>query len=406
MLDRPDDSVRVRSARITASSPPEVKEVPAEAQEIERTRNHMSDTIEQIQDRLTPERMADEAKETASEVTDDVQEAVTETIDHVMKEVRTTADEWSEIARVAALETIDHAIAEAKSALPTVSEQAQQVAQATIDHAIVEAKAAIRELGEQTRLAMRDATIGKVERMAQTTGESTKSFSSTLVTRVKQNPGPAALAGLGIGWLMMGGKGGSPQGQSSASSVDQLKGKSDELSSQVKDSTNQAQDKLGDAAGQAQDATGKAVDQAQDAAGKALDQAQDVTGKAVDQVQNAAGTATDQTKQVASTVTEQTKQLTGKVSTQVQQLSARFRQTVDQKPLAAGAVAVAVGSAAALIVPVTPREQQLMGGTRDKLMDKAQIGAQGLVEKVQRVAEEAGEAAEKEAKYQGLSPEE
>jgi len=394
-LDRPDDSVRVRSARITASSPPEVEEVPVEAQEIARTRNHMSDTIEQIQDRLTPERMADEAKETASEVTDDIQEAVTETVDHVMKEVRTTAEEWSEIARVAALETVDHAIKEAKAALPTMSEQAQELAQATIDHAILEAKSAIRELGGQTRLAVREATIGKVERMAQTTGESTKSFSSTLVTRVKQNPGPAALAGLGIGWLMMSGTGSSPQGQSSASSVDQLKGKSDELSSQVKDSTNQAQDKLGDAAGQAQDA-----------AGKALDQAQDATGKAVDQVQNAAGTATDQTKQVASTVTEQTKQFSGKVSTQVQQLSARFRQTVDQKPLAAGAVAVAVGSAAALIVPVTPREQQLMGGTRDKLMDKAQIGAQGLVEKVQRVAEEAGEAAEKEAKYQGLSPEE
>lgn len=394
-LNRPDDSVRVRSARITASSPPEVEEVPAEAQEIERTRNHMSDTIEQIQDRLTPERMADEAKETASEVTDDVQEAVTETVDHVMQEVRTTAEEWSEIARVAALETVDHAIKEAKAALPTVSEQAQQLAQETIDHAIAEAKAAIRELGQQSRLAMRDATIGKVERMAQTTGESTKSFSSTLVTRVKQNPGPAALTGLGIGWLMMSGKGGSSQAQSSSGTADQAKETASAASSQLKDSAGQAKDKVGDAAGQAQGATGKAVDQAQDAA-----------GKAVDQVQDAASTATAQTKEAASTVTEQAKQLTGKVSTQAKQLSSRLSESVNQKPLAAGAVALAVGSAAALIVPMTPREQQLMGGTRDKLMNQAQVGAQGLVEKVQRVAEEAGEAAEKEAKYQGLSSEE
>lgn len=394
-LDKPDDSVRVRSAKLTASGPPEVEDVPPEVQEIERTRNHMSGTIEQIQERLAPERVADEAKETASEVTDDVQEAVTETVDHVMQEVRTTAEEWSEIARVAALETVDHAIAEAKAALPTVTEQAQELAQATIDHAILEAKTAIRELGAQARLAVRDATIGKVERMAQTTGESSKSFSTTLVTRIKQNPGPAALTGLGIGWLMMSGKGSSPQGQSSANSADQLKGKTDELSSQVKDSTNQAQDKLGDAAGQAQDA-----------AGKALDQAQDATGKAVDQVQNAASTATDQTKQAASTMTEQAQQFTGKMSTQVQQLSTRFQQTVNQKPLAAGAVALAVGSATALLVPVTPREQQLMGDTRDKLMDKAQTGAQDFVGKMQRVAEEAGEAAEKEAKYQGLSPEE
>lgn len=382
-LDRPGDSVRVRGARISASSPPEVEDVPVEAQEIERTRAHMSETIEEIQDRFNPAQVAGEAKDTAAEVTEDVKEVVTETVDHALQEARTTVEEWSELARVAALETVDHAIEEAKAALPTVTEQARDLAQQTIDHAILEAKTAIRELGDQARGAVRDATIGKVERMAHTTGESTKSFSSSLMTTIKQNPGPAALTGLGIGWLMMSGKSASSQGQTSTSSTGQYKGTSSDVSGQVKDAAGQVKGKAGDAA-----------DQAQDAAGKAVDQAQDAAGKVTDQVQQAASMASDQAHQAADTVT-----------TQAQQLSARFRRTLDEKPLAVGLVATALGSAAALVVPVTQRENQMLGGARDKVMDRAQTGAQDVLQKVQRVAEEAGEAAEKEAKYQGISPE-
>lgn len=372
-LDRPGDSVRVRSARISASFPPEVEDVPVEAQEIERTRAHMSETIEEIQDRFSPERVADEAKDTATEVTGDIKEAVTETVNHALQEARTTVEEWSELARVAALETVDHAIEEAKAAVPAVSEQARDLARETIDHAILEAKTAIRELGDQARGAVRDATIGKVERMAHTTGESTKSFSSNLMTTIKQNPGPAALTGLGIGWLMMSGKGASSQGQASTGSTGQLQETGSDVSGQVKDAASQARGKAGEAA----------------------DQAQDAAGKVTDQVQQAASTAGDQAHQAADTVT-----------IQAQHLAARFRRTLDEKPLAVGLVATALGSAAALVVPVTQRENQVLGGARDKVMDRAQTGAQDLVQKVQRVAEEAGEAAEKEAKYQGITPEE
>lgn len=393
-LNRRDDGVRMRSARLSASEPPELEDVPVEAQEIERTRNHMSETIEQIQERLVPERVVEEAKETATEVTEDAKEAVME----VLQEVRTTAEDWSEIARVAALETVDHAMEQAKAALPTVSDQARDLAQETIDHAITEAKAAIRELGDQARLAVHDATIGKVERMAQTTSDSTKSFGSGLITRVKQNPGPAALAGLGLGWLMMSGKSGSQAPSSSTTSststssystgsatgTDQAKGATGAVTGQVKDTANQAMD----------------------AAGTVADQAQHVAGMAVDQAQDAAGKVTDQTKQAASAVTGEVSQLSSTLSTQVKQFSTQIQQTVTHNPLAAGAVALAVGSAAGMIVPVTPREQKLMGGTRDKLMERAQTGATDLVQKVQRVAEEAGSAAEREAKYQGLSSEE
>jgi len=375
-LDDPGDSVRVRGARISVSSGTEdLGDVPPEAQEIERTRQHMSETIEQIQERLSPD--------TSS---------VTETVDRVMQEAKSTAEEWSELARVAALETVEHAVEEVKSALPTVTEQARELAQETIDHAIQEAKAAVRELGEQARSAVRDATIGKVERVAHQTGQSSKSLGASLMTTIKQNPGPAALTGIGLGWLMMSNK--SAGGQTSASTGSQTSGTVSNATGQVKDAAGQAQGKAGEVAGQAQQAAGQAVDQAQAVAGQAVGQAQEVAGQAVDQVQGAASAVTDQAQQAASTVT-----------TQAQQLTSRVRVMLNENPLAVGVVAAAVGSAAALAVPPTQREQQLLGQTRDKVVDRAQVGAQGLLQKVQKVAEEAEEAVEKEAKYQGLTPE-
>lgn len=358
-LESRDDRVRFHETRVSGSSSSgagDVEEVSAEAFEpddIERTRAHMSETIEEIQQRLTPERV----EESAKEVTEDVKEAVIEAMDHAIHEGRTTAEEWSEIARVAALETVDHAINEVK--------------------------AAVRELGDQARFAVRDATIGKVERMTHTANESTKSFSSNLMTTIRQNPAPAALTGLGIGWLMMSGKSSSSQAQGSSTGDKTVKEMTGDVSGQAKGTVADAKGKAGDVA-----------DTAKGKAGEAVDQAQDVAGRVSDQAQLAAMTVTDQAQQAASTVT-----------TQAQQLTTRFRQTLNDNPLAVGLAGLAVGGAAALAVPVTQKEHQVLGGTRDKLVDKVQTGAQGYVEKVQKVAGEAGDAAEKEAKYQGLAPE-
>ncbi len=375
-----------------------------EPEDIERTRAHMSSTIEQIQERLNPERVED----TAKEVTEDVKEAVLETVDHVIQEGRSTAEEFSEIARVAALETVDHTIEQFKALLPTVSEQAQQ----TIDHAILEAKSAVRELTGQAKDAARDATIGKVERMAQstiqkaeqlaqTTGEkaeqlaqstteSTKTVSSSLMTTIRQNPGPAALTGLGLGWLVMSGRGGGSKSQSSASSSGSEK--------TVKEMTHDTgiRFETPSAGTQGSDTEASSSD------GGSLDKAKDTASAVTGQAKDTASAVTGQAKDTASAVTGQAKQTASTVSEQVAQISTRLRQTLKEKPLAVGMVAIAVGSATGMAVPVSQKETQAFGESRDKLMEKAQSSAQDLVEKVGKVATEAGTAVDREAKYQGL----
>ena len=58
-------------------------------------------------------------------------------------------------------------------------------------------------LKQQTKDTIRDATIGKVEEMTNRAEYEVKSWRSKIVQTVKDNPVPAALIGVGLGWLIM-----------------------------------------------------------------------------------------------------------------------------------------------------------------------------------------------------------
>jgi uncharacterized protein YjbJ (UPF0337 family) len=337
--------------------------------EILQTRQEMSETLEAIQEKLAPERLTEDAKDT---------------VDHAIEEAKAAAQEWSEIASVAAMEAVDHAMSKLKETFPDLSHQAQETASVAVDHAIGEAKAAVRELGEQARAAVRDATIGKVERMANTTSETSKYVGSTTMQTIKQNPGPAALAALGIGWLMMSGKNSGSQAVSTGSSSS---------SSGSQATTNGMGDKATSIANNAQETASTVAGQVTDTASSVADQvtetATDVAGQVTDTVTSAAGHVQETASQVA---------------TQAQQAPSRLRHMIEENPVPLGLVALALGGAAALAVPESRRENELMGEARDTLFDRAQTAAQTTVQKVQNVVEEVGETVEKEAQYQGLTP--
>ena len=58
-----------------------------------------------------------------------------------------------------------------------------------------------------------------------------------------------------------------------------------------------------------------------------------------------------------------------------------------ENPLAIGLAVVAAGLAAGFALPTTRKESELMGGTRDRLVDRAREAARETKEKVQHVAE-------------------
>jgi hypothetical protein len=69
---------------------------------------------------------------------------------------------------------------------------------------------------------------------------------------------------------------------------------------------------------------------------------------------------------------------------------------MDHNPLAVGAAAMALGVAVGMALPESRREHQLMGGTRDRLLDRAQSMAGDAVDRakqtVREVANKASEA--------------
>jgi ElaB/YqjD/DUF883 family membrane-anchored ribosome-binding protein len=131
-------------------------------------------------------------------------------------------------------------------------------------------------------------------------------------------------------------------------------------------------------------------DKASDAlheAGDRLGNVQDKVSNAVDDVQERAGEMVAGTRDRVSDWAHGAKD-------RAVRAEHRVEDSMRDNPMAAGAVALAIGMAAGLIIPETQREHQAMGRTRDRLIDKAQDKFRTSAEKLHDSArEKAGEAA-------------
>src|SRR5919199_4090672 len=106
----------------------------------------------------------------------------------------------------------DEAADDETAAIRTDIEQTRAQMSTTID-AITErlspdnvkeqVKEQMAEQVREVRDTVREATIGKAEDMVRNAGETVSDARAGFVETIKQNPIPAALAGLGLGWLWM-----------------------------------------------------------------------------------------------------------------------------------------------------------------------------------------------------------
>ena len=124
-----------RELSAAAREPDQPEELAAAREDIEQTRAEMSSTIDAIQDKLDPEVLSEQAKDTAHDVT-------------------------------------DYAIEEAK-----------QAAREITDHAVLQAREAVRDITGQAKLAVREATIGRIEEMTRTATDTAGGLRQSLVWR-------------------------------------------------------------------------------------------------------------------------------------------------------------------------------------------------------------------------------
>lgn len=285
-------------------------------------------------------------------------------------EIEATREEMSEtVDAIQGKLDPEYLSARAVSTATEVTDQARDAAKDVVKYSIDEAKTAVRELATQASGAVRDSTIGRVEQMAGYTRESAQDMQSGLMATIRQNPLPSALAAIGIGWLW------SHRAQD-ASRPRSLYGNT------AWDSGYSGIEAPGYGAPTSE---GSRVDQISG-------QAKQMAGQVIDRVQSQAGQLSDR----ATLMQDQ--------AGQVQRQAKGFWQTVEENPLAVGALGALLGGIVGLLLPETEREHQVMGETRDRVLGSVQEVAGQTAEKVQQVAKEAARTAADEAQLQGIMP--
>jgi len=254
-------------------------------------------------------------------------------------------------------------------------EQTRAQMSETID--AIQQKLSPTNMVEQAKDTVRDATIGKAQDMVSNVsdtaveavtnvGDTARGMGSGFVDTIKQNPVPAALAGLGLSWLFVSmRKSGGPTTSTYSSDMPYA---------------------------DSQDYTAGC------AYGAGETWTYGDTGGVTDRVSDGIGRVQDKASNVASQAQDRARQTTSQV-----QGAAGFTQVLHSNPLAVGAGALALGVAAGLAIPETQRENQLMGDARDNLAQKAQETLQEKAQKAQTVAQTAMTAGKQEAQDQDLA---
>ena len=235
---------------------------------------------------------------------------------------------------------------------------------------------------------IRDATIGKVENMAhsaadqlddarETIGEARR----TIVDVVRDNPLPAAMVGIGLGWL--------------AYNVRQRTSRDDSPYERRRGGRSARGWYGGGYYGREYGAgyPGRAGYAGETTEWKGT----------TDRVRGEASEPSDDAQQTASEWADRAQGVADPTRYQARRLEDQFYEN----PLAIGAAALTLGMAAGLAIPETRKEDELMGGARDRLADKTREMVEDTKNKVEnvvdRVADQAQSTARTAAKEEGLT---
>jgi hypothetical protein len=213
-------------------------------------------------------------------------------------------------------------------------------------------------LKEQVKDGISDATIGRVKTMAQKAADRVSETRQTITNTVRENPIPAAMVGIGLGWLIWSGRQQGAFGSRSRYAGRVERGRSDVP------------------AGYAEGTEFSGPYAEPSAAYGAAEGAFERAAGIGENVKEKAGELADRAQNVAGTVAEQTR-------TQTRRVQEQFYEN----PLAIGTATLALGLAAGLAAPPTRREAQLVGDARDKLVDRVRNVARETGDKVQHAAE-------------------
>lgn len=276
---------------------------------------------------------------------------------------------------------------------------------------------------------LHDATIGKAEHMARVAAHRVDDTRHSLMDSIRENPIPAAMAGIGLGWLFLSsrkdhdrydrfyeegdirpeanpaylgniirpesrdwegsGYGSSGFGYGASTGNDRGDG------SGLREAARERGEELAHRASEMKD---RAMSQGEELKNRAQDRVTEIAHDTRDMVSD----VTDRAHELLDTGRERARMRAESVSRQTrdraERLEDRFEETMRETPLALGAAAMAIGLAVGLGAPATRREAELMGGARDRLVDRARGAAHEATDRARHVAERVAEEAKDTAR--------
>lgn len=337
---------------------------------IEQTRTVMSDTINAIQDKLNPQALMEQAKDTLHTATSDILEQAKDTLHDATTGI---LDNAKDTVREATVGRVEHMVSNATdSAKSTGTGIVDLVKQNPLPAAALglgltwllnrnrggssgsRGSYQPQNYGGQGYGSGQQGYGGQNYGYGQgysneqyQGGQGGQGMMDQVVGGIRQNPMPSALAGLGLGWWLMnrqGSSGSGGQGQMHPSAYSGYR--STLLSAQpypsqsggVGSAVGRVGDKVGDVAGQAGDTVGQIAGQVGDKAGDVAGTVGDAVGKAGDAV----GSAASNVAETAGNVVGAVAQTAGNVAGGTGNVAGSLLKTISDNPLPAALAGISV----------------------------------------------------------------
>ncbi len=310
-------------------------QTPEEARaQIEQTRAEMSETIDALKEKLAPENLMMEAKQTAKETVKGMVEGAVE----------------------ATKESVSHIVEATKETVSHISEK--------VSHLGGTASVTATHLGSAVKEAV-GTTSENVKHAATTTGSVAKGAIYMVSETIRNNPLPTAIVGGTLIFLFLNGKkNGSSASENTWTSYAETHPTSEQHS----------------------------------AISEVREKVSEVAGNVRETVTDAANVVGDKVSDTVSTVKHKVSDVASDVGAKAQHQATRAKTAMEENPLMVGAAVLALGAAIGLMIPVTEQENRLMGSTRDHLLDQANEKAGAFAQKAGVVAQKTLDAINENAR--------
>jgi hypothetical protein len=232
-------------------------------------------------------------------------------------------------------------------------------------------------------------------------------FTQDMISKVKANPLPVVLTGVGIAWLM------ASSTRPASTAPKQAAQRQSEITTRLRSAeagVHRAVDEQpDDYASRLDDARGEVLGIAKSAADTAADYAARIRQATAEGALSVSATSSDITEKAsaaASGLSKSAQRGGASFMQEIGNMAQSIRDTflsVPANPLALGAIAAVVGLVAGALIPATEQEERALGGTADRLRTAGRDLAQDVVDRGGQVASDVIGAAQESAQAHGLT---